>query len=143
MAAKLTDLQLIYGIAGAREKFEELCTHLLREEHPQVNRIRVVFGDGGIDGYKGKLTGPDGIEVFQTKFFSAGIGDSQKAQIRESFKTLRDSKTLKTNSWTLCLPIDLSVEETRWFETWAEKQTDSGISIEAPGSERYFDIGKV
>jgi hypothetical protein len=48
MAVKLTHLKLIYGNAGAREKFEELATHLIRSERPDVERIRIVRGDGGI-----------------------------------------------------------------------------------------------
>ncbi len=132
MAVKLTDLQLIYGIAGAREKFEDLCAHLIRAEHPNLERVRIVRGDGGIDAHKGKLTSAEGIDIYQIKFFPAGISESQKNQIRESFKTICQANGLTINTWTLCLPLDLSIEEKRWFDTWSENQVDSGITICPP-----------
>ncbi len=132
MAVKLTGLQLIYGVAGAREKFEDLCVQLLLAEQPNLKRMRVVVGDGGIDAYEGELKGTGGIDVFQTKFFPAGIGESQKKQIRDSFKSVSEATDFTVNNWTLCLPIDLGVEETKWFESWSGKQHDSGIAIAAP-----------
>jgi hypothetical protein len=60
------------------------------------------------------------------------VDDGQKAQIRDSYKTCRDSKDFKTRQWTLCLPIVMSVDETKWFEDWREKQADSGIILENP-----------
>src|SRR5688500_12931263 len=56
MAVILTVLQLIYGKAGAREKFEELTAHLIRSERPDTERIRIVHGDGGIDAHEGGLS---------------------------------------------------------------------------------------
>lgn len=132
MAVKLTDLQLIYGVAGAREKFEELCGQLLHTEKPDLKRVRVVLGDRGIDDYEGELTGTGGIDVFQVKFFPSGIGKAQKQQIRDSFKRVREATEFTVNNWTLCLPIDLGVEETEWFKSWSSKQCDSGITIAAP-----------
>jgi len=35
-------------------------------------------------------------------------------------------------SWTLCLPIDMSAEETHWFEGWAKSQAGTGINIRKP-----------
>jgi hypothetical protein len=49
MAVKLIDLQLIYGVARAREKLEELSTQLVKGEHPKADKVRYVQGDGGID----------------------------------------------------------------------------------------------
>jgi hypothetical protein len=87
MAVRLLDLQLIYGVAGAREKFQELVASLIQNEHPAARVIRVVVGDAGVDVYVGDWTDPAGIDVFQTKFFPNGLTDSQKAQIRESFNS--------------------------------------------------------
>ena len=129
MPVKLTHLQLIYGVAGAREQFEELVVHLIRAEHPDVDRVRIVRGDGGIDAHGGSLASPNGIDVFQMKFFPDSIGDTQKNQIRESFKRICESKDFKTKSWTLCVPIDMSVDEKKWFEDWKDKQASTGIDI--------------
>lgn len=132
MAVKIIDLQLIYGVAGAREKFEELAAQLIRGEQPAAAKVRVSKGDSGIDVHVGELTAPGGIVVYQCKFFPQGLDDSQKGQIRESFKTCRTSTTFKFNRWILCLPVDLSVEEKAWFETWRKGQAKHGVEIADP-----------
>src|SRR5687768_15519744 len=99
MAVKLIDLQLIYGVAGAREKFEDLSSQLVCAEHPAAARPRVSKGDGGIDVHVGELTSPDGIDVYQCKFFPLGLGEDQKGQIRKSFKTCREN--FKVRRWVL------------------------------------------
>lgn len=128
MAVKLTHLQLIYGVAGAREKFEDLVIHLIRSERPDTERVRIVRGDGGIDAHAGSLADLVGVDIFQIKFFPDGVGDSQKAQIRDSFRTAAESDKFKMRSWTLCLPIDLSTDEKLWFDGWKAKQ--SGVIIQ-------------
>ena len=132
MAAKLTDLQLIYGVAGARDKFEELCTQLIRGEHREAQRVRVVFGDGGIDAYVGQLSVSAPIDVFQVKFFPDGLGESQKDQIRKSFKSIFKRTDISVSKWTLCLPIDLSTDEVNWFEQWSKRHGTNGIAIQRP-----------
>jgi hypothetical protein len=129
MVAKLTDLQLIYGLAGAREKFEELTVHLIRSENPEAERVRIVRGDGGIDAHEGSLSEPAGVDVYQMKFFPDGIGESQKAQIRDSFTRAKENGAFRMKSWTLCLPIDMSLEEKKWFDSWKATQTAHGIEI--------------
>jgi hypothetical protein len=132
MAVKLIDLQLIYGVAGARAKFEDLAGQLVKGEQPDANKVRIVQGDDGIDVYVGEFTDPAGIEIYQCKFFPQGLGESQKSQVRKSFRRCRDSDAYQVKKWTLCLPVDLSVEEKRWFEEWKGKQASSGIVIEYP-----------
>jgi hypothetical protein len=132
MAVKLIDLQLIYGVAGAREKFEDLVAQLVKGEQPKADKVRIMQGDGGIDVHVGELTNPGGIDVYQCKFFPQGLDESQKGQIRKSFQGCRDSDQFTTKKWTLCLPVDLSVDEKRWFEEWRSKQAASGIVIEDP-----------
>jgi hypothetical protein len=129
MTLRLSHLEIHWGLSGAREKFEEMVSQLIHVERPDAQRIRVVQGDDGVDSYEGALTEVDGIDVYQVKFFPKGVGDDQKKQIRESFATARDSKRFKMKSWTLCLPIDMSADESKWFEQWAEKQRASGIEI--------------
>lgn len=139
MSVKLSNLQLLYGVAGGREKFEELVSQLIHAENPGSNRIRVVVGDEGIDSFEGNLTDPAGIDVYQVKYFIGGIGDSQKTQIRGSFASVRDSDKVKARSWTLCLPIDMGLDEREWFERWATKQKDSDIEIRPVWGELHIE----
>jgi hypothetical protein len=132
MAVKLIDLQLIYGLAGAREKFEDLAFDLIRAEEPQAQKVRVSQGDGGIDAHVNDLSDPCGVHIYQCKFFPKGLDDAQKGQIRDSFKRCRDSTDFTLKRWTLCLPVDLSVEERQWFESWRESQKASGVVIDDP-----------
>lgn len=129
MTVNLRHLEILYGTMGAREKFEEMAGHLVRSQHPNAERVRIVRGDGGIDAHDGGLADPAGVDVFQMKFFPVGIDESQRGQIRDSFKRARDSKDFKTKSWTLCIPIDMSIEEKKWFDDWVTKQAGSGIDI--------------
>src|SRR5262249_52626816 len=75
---------------------------------------------------------PAGIDVYQVKYFPAGIDESQRGQIRESFRRVRESKDFKTRTWTLCVPVDLSIDEKKWFGTFAANQADSGMAINRP-----------
>ena len=118
MAVRLLDLQLIYGLAGAREKFEQLCAQLIRSTFSEAKGIRVHQGDGGIDTYTGKWGESGDLHVFQVKFFPAGLGDDQKRQVKKSLESCLANTHFRTVKWTLCLPLDLSLDETTWFENW-------------------------
>ena len=62
--------------------------------------------------------------VWQAKYFIDGVGDVQKKQIRDSFKTLMtkaEENTFTLELWTLCLPCNLSTDETKWWEGWKKK----------------------
>ena len=104
----------------------------MKAEQPQADKVRVERGDGGIDVYIGELTDPGGIEVFQCKFFPQGLEESQKGQIRESFRRCLSNPKFKLKKWTLCLPVDLSVDEKRWFEGWRAVQASSAVAIDDP-----------
>ncbi len=134
MAVRLVDLQLLYGIAGAREQFENICGQLIRSQSPTATGIRVHRGDGGIDVYEGKFTGGEGIHIFQVKYFPNGIGKSQRNEVRESFTRCRTNTQFTTKRWTLCLPVDLSVEETEWFSKWVQEQAQHEIDIDWRGA---------
>jgi hypothetical protein len=129
MLVNLRHLEILYGVIGAREKFEDMTVQLIRSENPSVDRVRVFRGDGGIDAFDGGLTDPSGVDVYQVKYFPEKIDDSQKNQIRDSFKRVRENTDFVTRSWTLCLPIDMSIEERKWLDDWKSKQAGSGITI--------------
>lgn len=139
MAVKLANLQILWGVAGAREKFEDMVSQLIHVERPDSKRIRIVKGDGGLDSFQGEISDSNGIDVFQIKYFPGKIDAAQKGQIRDSFATVRDSDKFKVKSWTLCLPVDLSLEETEWFEGWKAKQADSGIEILQPWGALHIE----
>jgi hypothetical protein len=128
MAVTLLDLQLIYGVAGARQKFEKLVKLLLKEENDGAKGFEAVPGDDGIDLYVGDLTSGEGVHVFQCKFFPQGLGLAQKGQVRESFK--RCIQRNKVTRWTLCLPVDLTKPQMVWFENWKATQAGTGVTID-------------
>ena len=140
MAVQLVDLERIYGLAGAREKFDQLCGQLIRSELPEARGIRVYRGDGGVDVYNGKFTDAAGIHVFQAKFFPAGLKEAQKQEIRESLKRCITNPDFVTNHWTLCLPINLSIEETKWFEQWAASVSSETLTVDWWGATRLEAI---
>lgn len=118
-------LSVIYGNdAGARIAFEDACLLTLstKFDGENVQGVRLQQGDGGIDIYVGYL-GVEPIAVYQCKFFPDGVSESQKQQIRDSFRTANENENFQLRSWTLCLPQDLSLEEANWFDVWASKQT--------------------
>jgi hypothetical protein len=116
-----TDLTHLYGNKeGARAAFENACEMVIRAHYPlkDVRAIRVHQGDGGIDVYVGEL-GTSPIDVYQCKYFTDGVGNSQKQQIRNSYTAAIGSSDFKVDNWFLCLPIDLSIEEAKWFTGWS------------------------
>ncbi|WP_270090794.1 NACHT domain-containing protein [Sphingobacterium sp. SYP-B4668] len=112
-----------YTEEGARTKFEDVCESLYKKKYPSENvkGVRVVVGDGGIDVFIGNL-GAEAIRIVQCKFFINGIGESQKDQIRKSFKTVIESPHFTCRRWILCLPIKLSIDEHKWWTGWKNRQ---------------------
>lgn len=111
-----------YNIAGARIKFEDICTTLFKKLNPQKNvkSVRVSKGDKGIDIFIGDI-GVEPIDVIQCKFFQT-IGKSQKDQITKSFNRVIKSEGFKIRTWTLCIINELSVEEHIWWSNWKKKK---------------------
>jgi hypothetical protein len=115
------DLTIIHGnVEGARAAFERACEMVIRKQHANAHGIRVHIGDGGIDIYVGEF-GSSPLVVYQCKYFTDGIGDSQKQQIRKSYKAAISSEEFEVKEWFLCLPIALSTTESKWFQDWSEK----------------------
>lgn len=127
---RLLDLQLLYGVAGAREHFERLCTLLIQSEYNSAREVRCDPGDGGVDVYVGTWGDPEGIDVFQVKYFPIGLKQSQKQQIHTSFQTCVNNPNFQVRQWTLCLPIELSEEETLWFTRWKRQQATATLPSE-------------
>lgn len=114
-----------YGKAGAREKFEKICTELFKAKFDNTYNVRVNNGDGGIDIFVGDFT--EEIDVYQCKYFINGIGKSQKEQIKESFKKAIDSDEYKITNWYLCVPCELSKEEHKWWSNWKKEMKEKHL----------------
>ncbi|MGI4727005.1 MAG: hypothetical protein ACRYGB_00380 [Janthinobacterium lividum] len=112
-----------YTVEGARSKFEDICTTLFKKKFPNksVNPVRVVVGDRGVDIFIGNIQN-EPVEVIQCKFFINGLGESQKAQIRDSFKTVLASNDFQCCRWILCIPNILGMDEHNWWAGWKNKQ---------------------
>ncbi|AXQ23254.1 hypothetical protein BEN71_14720 [Acinetobacter wuhouensis] len=123
MKRNWSDLISIYGnIQGAREGFEEVCRRIIKELYPNENvkRVELNQGDAGIDIFVGNILSE--IIIFQCKFHLNQLGDSQKSQIRESFKRIIENKDINCGEWVLCLPKNLTLEEHFWWQKWTETQ---------------------
>jgi hypothetical protein len=127
-----TLLQMLGGISGQREIFEDICRKVIKTEYPGSWSPREHPGDDGIDILLGDSEG--GIDVYQVKFFRHQVGDSQQAQIRESYDRILEAEH-QVRSWTLMLPLELAYKEMRWFEEWKRKKDHdirliSGLQLE-------------
>lgn len=119
-----------YGDEGARAIFERICTELMHARFgADAHNIRVERGDKGIDILVGDFLKP--IDNYQCKYFIDGIGDSQKTQIKRSFKTAITSDYYKMRKWVLCVPRCLTAKEFKWWSEWkGEQQKLNDIEIE-------------
>jgi hypothetical protein len=98
---------------------EQIVAVLLSRRHPEAVRVRASPGDGGLDVLV-PSTSPGYKDNYQVKRFTAGLGDSQKAQIRASLKAARDTHNDPGNpvlikKWLLTLPMDPSGPEMTWL----------------------------
>jgi hypothetical protein len=119
----LLGLQLLYGLEGARGKFEDLCQKLLCAAY-DAHGVRVEQGDGGgIDVFVGSSENQRGIDAYQVKYFPNGLKDAQRQRVRRSFRACVGNPRFRVESWTLCLPLDLSQDEIAWFSRWRLQQT--------------------
>lgn len=121
------------GLAGARERFQLLVTDLVRVRHETANEVALPSGsDWGIDTFVGSLDGD--VYVWQSKFFPTWSGESQRANVRQSFKEVmkraRD-EGFKVQGWTLCIPCILPPGEQKWFDGWkARQEREHNVRIE-------------
>lgn len=110
--------------------FAQLVTQCVRHAYGNACQIRPDPGDDGVDTFVGDF-GED-LKVWQVKYFCDGIDAAQQKQIRESWKTCIESDSFeRVVAWTLCVPEDLSVDETTWWQRWSKKQAkEHGCSME-------------
>lgn len=110
-------------------RFEDMCESVCHAEFAAVP-IEANPGDGGVDSFRGSLTG-DVDHIWQYKHFPDGIGKSQKKQIRESLKTA--VKNYKPKKWTLVLPCNLDEGAQKWFEKQRTEFAKQGVEVDYIG----------
>ena len=123
MTDSWNDFKIIHGgVEGARAAFERTCETLFRKIYAtkNVQQVAVRQGDGGIDILVGNI-GVEPIIVIQCKFFIEQFGDSQKDQIRRSFKTAINSPLYEMEKWVLCIPNTLPIHDQTWWSKWKSK----------------------
>ncbi len=127
-----------YGDAGAREVFEKICVELFQNIYKDTYPVNPSPGDDGIDILVGELS--ESIIVFQCKYFIDGIGNSQKAQIKESYKMVTSKYRVK--EWNLCVPIVFTTKEHTWWSNWKSSKGDEDISIILYEGSRLLNLLK-
>ena len=116
------------GIIGARERFEVFCAELLDLENPglEVHQIAANPGDDGIDVL---VSHPDGMDIYQCKYFRDPLKDIQWKQIRDSYNTAVQKNT-NIHSWYLCLPRQLTKPEIERWNAFKKEHNACGFTIE-------------
>lgn len=116
------------GTIGARERFEVFCAELLDLENPdlEVHQIAANPGDDGIDVL---VFHPDGMDIYQCKYFRDTLKDTQWKQIRDSYNTAVQ-KNVNIHSWYLCLPRRLTKPEIERWNSFKREHNACGFTIE-------------
>lgn len=129
---------------GARTDFHRMLSALVGAKHPTATDMRADPGDWGIDVYVGSLI--DRVSIWQSKYFYKEIGDSQKAQIRESFSSAMNNAKengYQVEAWTLCVACELSPKERQWWDTkvraWQKEYPSLSLDLwDAPRLRRLL-----
>ncbi|MEU4024952.1 hypothetical protein [Streptomyces anulatus] len=101
------------------DEVEAVISNLLYNEYPRAARIRPSQGDFGIDVLVPNGAHPETFDIYQIKKFATNLTDSQKGQIRKSFRRLMVGlvrKGIRVGDWYLVMPLDPTLEAMEWFE---------------------------
>jgi hypothetical protein len=113
--------QLVWVVTEPRQAFEDVVAEILISSGRARRRINSSGGDGGVDVCFGPFGKDGAVGVYQAKYFpKSRWTDSQKHQIRESYKTARRCPEFNLSSWYLCVPSRPAKEDVRWFDEWAQ-----------------------
>lgn len=116
--------------------FEDMCESVCQAEFDAIP-IEANPGDGGIDSFRGSLTG-DVDHIWQYKHFPDGIGESQKKQIRKSLKTA--VKNYKPKKWTLVVPCNMDEGAQKWFEKQRVEFAKQGVEVDYIGGTELRNL---
>ena len=111
--------------------FHQFCFQLMSGKYPNagIRYVEGVAGDEGLDNFSGNLL--QGPTIWQCKAFQVTmLGDSQKAQIRDSLRTA--IQNFKPAIWILCLNMNLDTKVHRWFQKLQKSYQVHGIAVADP-----------
>ena len=123
-----TFIRIHGGEPGARNVFEKAIDELLRAENQskEVHLVKAAPGDGGIDVY---VHQPDGIDIYQCKFFMGSMNRSRWAQITNSFETAMKPKGVKILNWFLCMPREMQKEDINTWNKFLKENSSYNVNI--------------
>jgi WD40 repeat protein len=120
------------GQSGASADFEQMLALLVQATSGEANMIFANPGDWGIDVLAGDLRGR--VTVWQAKYFIRGVGRSQQAQIRSSFRSALKAAAdhgYTLDRWVLCIPSSMDGPTMQWWQAWkAGQQEDTGVAVD-------------
>lgn len=115
-------------VASPHHEFEEVCAKIIGSTVPNIRRVAVWRGDGGVDLAQGEWGQDGGLHVYQVKYFEFPLKPGQRTQIIDSFETAKSNPRINLKRWTLCLPCRLTQDCQTWFDVW-KKSVNDGIEI--------------
>lgn len=107
-------------------RFEHMCGSLVRAENPRARAVDGRSGDEGLDSFADEIDEP-GNHVYQYKYFTGLIRDTQKKEIRESLKTAIDKHS--PSEWTLVVATDFDLNALRWWHGQEKKHPDIQMNL--------------
>ncbi|MBV9489046.1 MAG: hypothetical protein JO069_04885 [Verrucomicrobia bacterium] len=120
--------QLEFFVPEPKRAFSQLVETLLRDR----------FGSSAVQGsnaqgciaVQGPVPGlPDGLSLFQPKYFCRYWQGSQRQQLRSAFQqAMQDRDGSVLQRWVLCVPTAITAKDRRWFDGWRKTQP---LAIEA------------
>ncbi len=102
-----------------------MCNQLILGEYPQARVVEGSGGDEGVDSFIGRFNG--NIEVYQHKFITGRLTAGHKSQIKESLERVVEKHQPKR--WNLCVPIEFTPSEIRWFEKLQEEFPETELAF--------------
>ncbi|MFE9677402.1 hypothetical protein ACFYO5_25290 [Streptomyces sp. NPDC006259] len=101
------------------DEVEAVVSNLLYNEFPTATRIRPSQGDYGIDVLIPSSPNRAIFDIYQIKKFATNLGDSEKRQIKSSFRRLLIGlvrRGIPVGDWYLVMPLDPTIENRLdWF----------------------------
>lgn len=113
-----------------KDRWEELCYLLFKQEFAGLHRVDGSGGDDGIDAYIGTFDNPS--IVFQFKFFSGGFGKSQIAQIKSSLEKVLETRS-RLRKWILACSAEPTPQARRALDNLIAEHPEVGIEIHTEG----------
>ncbi|MBO4244134.1 MAG: hypothetical protein J5882_03645 [Bacteroidales bacterium] len=124
----------------ARLNFCDLCEDLMRLKYPDHN----IFKSADIletDKKKVDTNGKTSV-IYLPKFFTDGVSNSRKGQIRKSLNdNLPFMQVNDIKKWVLFVPTKLSTEESSWWDNWTSRITkETGTELTIYDSKAIFAL---